>query len=158
MKVLNDVYSVENKVIRDSIFYLRSLMQSSRRFIDSLAYDINVHDDYAEVVWTLQKQFMAEDLTDILEKKYGFNIMYATSEENGKVVKVEGYSYPDENCMAIIYVSSSQYGIVDSLTIHFFDSVEVMYHYLRKDYQDVSKEHCEVIEIQSLKEIISNFI
>lgn len=158
MKVVNDILDVKNEVISNSIFSLRSLFQTSRDFIDGQAYDIIVHDDFAEVVWTLQNQIMAEDLTDLLESKYCFNIMFAVSKDNGKVVKVEGYSYPDDFCMAIIYISSTEYGLVDSMTIHFFDSVEVMYHHLRKDYQNMSNEDCEVLEKQSLKKLIDNFI
>lgn len=158
MKVVNDILDVENEVFSHSIFSLCSLFQVSRDFIDGQDHDIIIHDDFAEVEWTLKKQLMAEDLTDLLERKYGFNIMFAVSKDNGKVVKVEAYSYPDEDCMAIIYISSTEHGLVDSMTIHFFDSVEVMYHHLRKDYQTISNEDCEVLEKQSLKNLIGNFI
>ena len=101
---------------------------------------------------------MAEDLTDSLEKKLGAHILFASSEENGKIVKVEAYSTPVENSMYAIYLSSDQHGVIDSITVFFFDSLDVMYHHLRKDYQSITKVVGDIIEKQSLQDLVGIFI
>ena len=116
------------------------------------------HDDFAEVVWQTKMQVMAEDLTDSLEKKLGAHILFASSEENGRIIKVEAYSTPVENSMYAIYLSSDQHGVIDSITVFFFDSLDVMYHHLRKDYQSITKVVGDIIEKQSLQDLVGIFI
>lgn len=116
---------------------------------DDKQYEIYIHDDFAEVVWHTKMQVMAEDLTDSLEKKLGAHILFASSQENGRIIKVEAYSTPVENSMYAIYLSSDQHGVIDSITVFFFDSLDIMYHHLRKDYQSITKVEGDIIEKQS---------
>lgn len=159
MKVITDVAEVGNKIFKESIFNLFGiLVKNVPDYFGEQKYDITVHDDFAEVVWQLKKQVMAEDLTDILEKKIGANVMYASSEEDGKIVKVEAYSVPVEYSMYVIYISSDQNGIVESVTVHFYDSLDIMYYHLRKDYDGITKVEKDIIEKQSLTDLVSIFI
>ena len=84
--------------------------------------------------------------------------MYASSEEDGKIVKVEAYSVPVEYSMYVIYISSDQNGIVESVTVHFYDSLDIMYYHLRKDYDGITKVEKDIIEKQSLTDLVSIFI
>lgn len=159
METITEITEVENQILRDSIFNLYNmLMLKMPEFFESQSYEINLYDDFAEVVWHTKTQVMAEDITDLMEKRIGANIMFASKENSGKVIKVEAYSAPVENSMYIIYVSSEQYGVVDAVTVFFFDSFETMYHRLRKDYMDITKIEADVIEKQSLMDLIGNFI
>ena len=94
----------------------------------------------------------------MLEKKIGAKILYASKEENGRIVKAQAYSLPIENNMYTIYLSSSQYGILDSITVFFFDSLELMYYRLRKDYHGITKVDADIYEKQSLIDLVSLFI
>lgn len=70
MKIITDIAEVENEVFKASIYNLYILLQQKiPEFFGSQSYNIYVHDDFAEVVWTTKKQVMAEDFTDMLEKK-----------------------------------------------------------------------------------------
>lgn len=159
MEVIKDVACVKNEIYKDSIYNLFNiLMLKMAETFDNQQYEINIHDDYAEVVWKTKKQVMAEDLTDSLEKKLGAHVMYASKEDDGRIIKVEAYSTPVENSMYIIYLSSDQHGVVDSMTVVFFDSLEIMYYHLRKDYQNITKVESSIIEKQSLKDLVSIFI
>lgn len=159
MKIITDIAEVENEVFKASIYNLyMSLQQKLPEFFGSQSYNIHVHDDFAEVVLTTKKQVMAEDLTDMLEKKMDAKILYASKEENGRIVKSEAYSLPVENNMYIIYMSSSQHGILDSITVFFFDSLELMYYRLRKDYHGITKFDADIFEKQSLIDLVSLFI
>ena len=159
METITDVALVENQNYKVSIYNLSKLLEVKLPDIFSnQRYEITIHDDFAEVVLNIPFQVMAEDLTDSLEKNIGVNVMYASKEEEGRIVKVEAYSVPIEDSMYIIYISSNQHGVVDSVTIFFFESLEVMYHHLRKDYQGITKVEADIIEKQSLIDLISIFI
>lgn len=159
MEVITDVACVKNEVYKDSIYNLFNILTLKMADIfGNQKYEINVYDDYAEVVWKTKQQVMAEDLTDTLEKKLGVHVMFASSEDNGRNVKVEAYSTPVENSMYVVYLSSDQYGVVDSMTVTFFDSLEIMYYHLRKDYQGITKVETDIIEKQSPKDLVSIFI
>lgn len=159
METITDIALVENGNYKVSIYNLCKLLEV--KLPDTFGnqhYEITIHDDFAEVVLNMPTQMMAEDLTDILEKNIGVNVMYASKEEQGRIVKVEAYSAPVENSMYIIYISSSQHGVVDSITVFFFESLEIMYHHLRKDYQGITKVEADIIEKQSLADLVSIFI
>lgn len=159
MEKITDVACVKNEIYKDSIYNLSKILvlKMSETF-DEQQYEIYIHDDFAEVVWQTKMQVMAEDLTDSLEKKLGVHILFASSEENGRIIKVEAYSTPVENSMYAIYLSSDQYGVIDSITVFFFDSLDVMYHHLRKDYQSITKVVGDIIEKQSLQDLVGIFI
>lgn len=159
MEKIIDVACVKNEIYKDSIYNLSKILvlKMSETF-DEQQYEIYIHDDFAEVVWQTKMQVMAEDLTDSLEKKLGTHILFASSEENGRIIKVEAYSTPVENSMYAIYLSSDQHGIIDSITVFFFDSLDVMYHHLRKDYQSITKVEGDIIEKQSLQDLVGIFI
>lgn len=159
MEKITDVACVKNEIYKVSIYNLSKILELKMpEFFGEQQYEISIHDDFAEVVWNTKKQVMAEDLTDLLEKKLDAHILFASSEEDGKKVKVEGYSTPVENSMYIVYLSSNQHGVLDSITVFFFDSLETMYHHLRKDYQGITTVEKDIIEKQSLKELVSIFI
>ena len=159
MEVITDVACVKNEIYKDSIYNLFNiLMLKMAETFGSQKYEIYIHYDYAEVVWKTKQQVMAEDLTDSLEKKLDAHIMYASKEDDGKVVKVEAYSTPVENNMYVIYLSSNQHVVVDSMTVAFFDSLEIMYYHLRKDYQGITNVEADIIEKQSLKDLVGIFI
>lgn len=94
----------------------------------------------------------------LIGEKLGAHILFASSEENGRIIKVEAYSTPVENSMYAIYLSSDQHGVIDSITVFFFDSLDVMYHHLRKDYQSITKVVGDIIEKQSLQDLVGIFI
>lgn len=72
------------------------------------------------------KQVMMEDLVEWLEKKLGLHILYASKQNYGKLLKAAAYSTPVDGSMFIIHMGSEQYGVIDSLTLHFYDSDETM--------------------------------
>lgn len=159
MEKIIDVACVKDEIYKDSIYNLSKILvlKMSDTF-DEQQYEIYIHDDFAEVVWQTKMQVMAEDLTDSLEKTLGAHILFASSQENGRIIKVEAYSTPVENSMYAIYLSSDQHGVIDSITVFFFDSLDVMYHHLRKDYQSITKVEGDIIEKQSLQDLIGIFI
>lgn len=99
---------------------------------------------------------MIEELTDDLARKLGCHVLYAVKESEGKDYKVVAYSMPVENRMYIIYISSWQYGVVDSMTVHFYDSMENMYRQITKEYTSAPKQ-CFILEKEKFSEVLRNF-
>lgn len=159
MKTVTEITEIENQTFKDSIFNLNNLLPLKMpEYFEKQKFAITLHEDYAEVMWHMKKQLMAEDLTEILEKQMDANIMFAFEEDNGAVIKIEAYSRPVEDSMYIIYASSEQHGIIDAITVFFYDSFDTMYHQLRNDYHRIINVKEGIIERQSLQTLISNFI
>lgn len=158
MKIVEDIMTVENEILRSSIFNLYNILRLKLpEYFDLQKFEIYVHDDFAEVKWMAKKQVMAEDFTQLLDERIKVHVLFASKEDYGKTYKVEAYSTPVENSMYVIYMYSSQYGIVDSINVSFFDSMEIMYQQLRKDYQQVTAAPYEILEKQTLRNLIDIF-
>lgn len=115
------------------------------------------HEDYVEVVIPASKQVMMEDLVEWLEKKLGLHILYASKQNYGKLLKAAAYSTPVDGSMFIIHMGSEQYGVIDSLTVHFYDSDETMLLGIQHVLRDVTRVPAEVLEYQKMDEILSFF-
>lgn len=115
------------------------------------------HSDFMEVVFDMKDQHILENLVSDLSKKLHVHILYASKEEDEKVYKVVAYSTPVEDEMFIIYLSSTQYGIVNSMTVFFFDSLETMYCQLLRERNRMSKLQKDILEQESYSETLSNF-
>ena len=103
------------------------------------------------------KQVMMEDLVEWLEKKLGLHILYASKQNYGKLLKAAAYSTPVDGSMFIIHMGSEQYGVIDSLTVHFYDSAETMLLGIQHVLRDVTRVPAEVLEYQKMDEILSFF-
>ena len=97
---------------------------------------------------------------------YGvFGILYllfgasklASKQNYGKLLKAAAYSTPVDGSMFIIHMGSEQYGVIDSLTVHFYDSDETMLLGIQHVLRDVTRVPAEVLEYQKMDEILSFF-
>ena len=93
----------------------------------------------------------------VLEKKLGLHILYASKQNYGKLLKAAAYSTPVDGSMFIIHMGSEQYGVIDSLTVHFYDSDETMLLGIQHVLRDVTRVPAEVLEYQKMDEILSFF-
>ena len=115
MNILVDYNQLENEVLKDSISdFLSEMRENLPEVFNSLEMKTVLHGNYAEVYFQLCSQAMIEELTDDLARKLGCHVLYAVKKDEGKDYKVVAYSMPVENRMYIIYISSWQYGVVDS--------------------------------------------
>ena len=100
---------------------------------------------------------MMEDLVDLLEKKVRLHILYASKMKFGKHLRAVAYSTPVEGSMFIVHLGSEQYGILDSMTVHFFDSEEIMLLSIHRLLRDNTHVEAEVLECQKMNQILSHF-
>ena len=119
-------------------------------------------DKCAEVRIPLIGQEMAEEIVTILATRINVNILYAVSTENGRVVKVIGYSMPYSDEMYIISIESQQYGVIDEIIVAFYDSLEDMFqevrhHYLAGTYL-LQEPGAFKFEAEDYKTFVSHFV
>ena len=127
IKTLSDYNLLESEEWKDSINTLFLELRSKLpEFFKEVPLPTIPHKDYVEVVIPASKQVMMEDLVEWLEKKLGLHILYASKQNYGKLLKAAAYSTPVDGSMFIIHMGSEQYGVIDSLTVHFYDSDETM--------------------------------
>lgn len=111
------------------------------------------------MVIPLRSQVMAEDMTEKLDKLMKLNVLYAAKSYDNKLYKVLAYSTPVENNMFIVFLESLQYGIVDSITIHIFDSIEAMLLKVQNYKKLVTADKSmKVLESQSYKNMLRIFM
>lgn len=127
IKTLSDYNLLESEEWKDSINTLFLELRSKLpEFFKEVPLPTIPHEDYMEVVIPTSKQVMMEDLVEWLEKKLGLHILYASKQNYGKLLKAAAYSTPVDGSMFIIHMGSEQYEVIDSLTVHFYDSDETM--------------------------------
>ena len=115
------------------------------------------HAYFTEVVLNMEEQHVLENFVSDLVEKLHIHVLYASKEEKGKVYKVVAYSTPVEDEMFVVYLSSTNYGIVDSMTVFFFDSLETMYYQLLSERNRMPKLQKNILEQESYTETLSNF-
>ena len=59
--------------------------------------------------------------------------------------------------MFIINLGSEQFGVMEDMSVRFFDSEELMLLNLQSHLRGMSKVPAEVLEVQSMNEILSHF-
>lgn len=158
IKTLSDYNLLESEEWKDSINTLFLELRSKLpEFFKEVPLPTILHEDYVEVVIPASKQVMMEDLVEWLEKKLGLHILYASKQNYGKLFKAAAYSTPVDGSMFIFHMGSEQYGVIDSLTVHFYDSDETMLLGIQHVLRDVTRVPAEVLEYQKMDEILSFF-
>lgn len=159
MNKMLDYTQIKNEVLKDSISdFLSILRDKSADFLKSYEIKTVLHSEYAEVYFEQSSQVMMEDLVENLVAVLGIHVLYAVKSDDGKTFKAVAYSVPVENSMYIIYLSSQQYGIVDSMTVCFYDSLDIMYKQVCNEYTNVPKQSVFVLEKEQRSVMVSSFI
>lgn len=158
MQNLKDFNDLDSEQVKDAIFTLTSALRSKLPgiFKHSLI-PTTTHDDYVEVLIPMVGQVLMEDLVDDLEKKMGLHVLFATKQDMGKVYKAAVYSTPSEDSMFIIHLGSEQFGVMEDMSVRFFDSEELMFLDIQSILSGMTKVPAEILEVQNRKEILSHF-
>lgn len=156
-KILNLNTLGEGALKRSALLFNQKLIKLLPDYFTNQQTGIIQHSSFAEIVFPMNEQCMLENFTSQLEEKLHVHVLYASREEGGKEYKVIAYSSPVEDEMYIIYLSSTQYGVVDSLTVFFFDSIETMYCQLLKERNLMPKIQRDILEKEPYAEMLSHF-
>lgn len=111
----------------------------------------------SEVLIPLTRQGWMEDFVDDLANKLAVNILYATVSMDGKDYKVIAYSMPYMDEMYIMQIGSQQYGIVENISVAFYDSMEKMFDDIKYHLQMLHFSEDEVLEQEDSRTTFSHF-
>lgn len=153
-----DYNALEEGTYKRSIILLyQKLIKLLPAYFTEQQIGVIQHAYFTEVVINMDEQHMLENFVSDLIEKLHMHVLYASKEEKGKVYKVVAYSTPGEDEMFVVYLSSTNYGIVDSMTVFFFDSIETMYYQLLTERDRMPKLQKDILEQESYGETLSNF-
>lgn len=158
MNVLVDYNQIEDEGLKNAISeFLSEMRDNFPELFNSLDMKIVQHTKYAEAYFQLNSQIMIEELTDRLAKELGCHILYAIKMDGDKSYKVVAYSTPIENKMFIVYLNSQQYGVLDSITVHFHESLDCMYKQISGEYASIPKRSVFVLEKEKYSDMVKCF-
>lgn len=105
----------------------------------------------------LNKQWMIDDLSDFLANNHIVNILYARRTAEKKCYEVIAYSMPCDGEMFVIKLSSQMYGVVSTLNVSFYMSLETMFLDLRTLYQSLNNDNWVLLEKQKPYILFAHF-
>ena len=92
--------------------------------------------DCSECVIPLASQQMAEDMTEEFSTSLDYQVLYEKRTPDGSGYHVALYSIPYENEMVVVIMDSIQHGLIESVKVRFFDSLDTMYNHVRQLWID----------------------
>lgn len=163
MDEINNAAQVANEVLDNSIVKnfgnFQEVLSNSGIFqCDNL--HMKITNDIGTVTVQMLHQHMADDILKELTNFLDVNILYAYKERDGSIYRIVAYTMPYHDEMYIVFVDSQQYGIVDEMHVAFFESLDVMFGWLRKGYDEVvaKQKQIDIIQIQDLTDLYRNFV
>ena len=115
--------------------------------------------DYYEVIFTLPKQQNLSKMAIKFIENMPLRTLYAVKSGDGKFIQTVLYSIPYENEMYSVYMSSNQYGLIDELRVHFYDSLDNMYRIIQRAWvMSFSLSGILIEGVESEAELIKSFV
>lgn len=115
--------------------------------------------DHAECIFPLSYQQLAEDMTDEFVTCLHYHILYAKKNSNDSEYHVALYSLPYEHDMVVVIMDSIQHGLIESVKVLFFDSLDIMYAYVRQMWIDSLFQKGKLLEgIEQEAELMQDFL
>lgn len=155
-QVANEV--IDNSIVKNFADFQEVLSNSGIFQCDNL--HMKITNDIGTVTVPMLHQHMADDFLKELTNFLDVNILYAYKELNGSSYRIVAYTMPYHDEMYIVFVDSQQYGIVEEMHVAFFESLDVMFWWLRKGYDEVvaKEKQIDVIQMQTLTDLYRNFV
>ena len=150
---------VMDNALVDNLAKLQEKLSHSGMFLcDNLR--LKISNDIGSVTIPMQQQQMADDIITELTRFLDVNILYAYKTHDGSTYKMVAYTMPYDDEMYVVFVDSEQYGIVEEIHIAFFESLNVMFDWLRNDYDAVLDKDgkVDIIQLQNLSDLYRDFL
>lgn len=130
--------------------------------VSSIRCPLTARKNCAEAHIVFEKQIIMEELVGKMDERLTINVLYAIRTQHRKNLSCIVYSMPYLHEMYVMQIESNQYGIIDSMDMAFYDSIDEMYedvrlHYLRGRYLQ-EEPGAEVLEEQSYQRFLSHFM
>ena len=118
-----------------------------------------IRKGYAECVFPLTYQQLAEDMADEFATCLHHRILYARKSSSSNEYHVVLYSQPYEHDMVVVVMDSIQHGLIESVKVLFFDSLDTMYAHVRQMWIDSLFHKGRLLEgIEQEAELMQDFL
>lgn len=124
--------------------------------LENLTLDLN--GKVGTVVIPMKQQHMMSDFLNELTELLSVNILYSYNTEKGRVWRSVTYSMPYHDEMYIIGIESQMYGIVEEITVTFFDTLEIMFPWLRDNLESMQSSKEVFLHRQNITELYRIFM
>lgn len=155
-QVANEV--IDNAIVKNFADFQEKLSYTGVFQCDNL--QLKITNDIGTVTIPMHHQHMADDFLKELTRFLDVNILYAYRKLDGSDYRIVAYTMPYHDEMYIVFLNSQQYGIVEEMHVVFFESLEVMFSWLRKGYDDLlaKEKQIDIIQLQDLTDLYRNFV
>lgn len=129
--------------------------------VDDSNHGISRRKGHTEVTFDLSRQYMIWDIKDILVNGTGMKILYASCTTDETSWKMIGFTQPCIEQLYMVFINSTEHGVVDNVTIDIYDSMEGMLESIRRIYFSIiegpgnskDKFHTRILEKMQAKDI-----
>ena len=140
-----------------SLSNFKETVQASDLFaLENLRLDLKGRVGTAVI--PMKQQHMTNDFLNKLVDILNVNILYSLKNENGRFWRTVTYSMPYHNEMYIVGMESEMYGIVEEVTVTFFDTIDVMFAWLRDNLESVQTSKDDFLHKQEISELYRIFM
>ena len=153
---MNNITQHMNSFLQRNFATFRQTVDESGIFLlDNI--QLEVEGRTATVYVPTATQYMAEDLVEEFSEMTEVKILYHAKSDDGCSVRILIYPMPYSYQMYVIDIDSSQYGIVEGVTITFFDSIDIMLDTLEKLLNNLRHKHLDIVKQQPQKKLYQCF-
>ena len=143
--------------LTQSLNRFRETIYASELFaIENLRFDMT--GKVGAAVIPMMQQHMSNDLLSKLVELLKVNILYSCKTEDGRCWRTVTYSMPCHNELYIIGMDSEKYGIVEEVSVTFFDTIDVMFAWLRDNLRSMRSSRDVFLHKQEASELYRIFM
>lgn len=154
IKAASDI--IDDSLVQNLNSFKETISASELFALDNLRFDMT--GEVGTVVIPMLQQYMSNDFLDKLLELLKVNILYSYKTEDGRYWRIVTYSMPCHNEMYIIGMDSEMYGIVEKITVTFFDTIDVMFAWLRDNLESMQSSKGIFLQKQKTSELYRIFM
>lgn len=154
VKAARDI--IDDSLVQNMNSFKEKIEASEIFSLENLRLDLS--GKFGTVVITMKQQYMTDDFTDKLVELLKVNILYSLKTPDGRAWRTVTYSMPYHDEMYIVGLESEMYGIVEQMTVTFFDSIDVMFAWLRDNLESVQTSKDVFLHKQDTSELYRIFM
>jgi len=154
IKAASDI--IDDSLVQNLNSFKETISASELFALDNLRFDMT--GKVGTVVIPMIQQHMLNDFLDKLVELLKVNILYSCKTGDGRCWRAVTYSMPCHNEMYIVGMDSEMYGIVEEVTVTFFDTIDVMFAWLRDNLESMQSSKNIFLHKQETSELYRIFM
>lgn len=156
LKAADDI--VDCSMIQKMSWFKERIEASGMFMLDNLRLNLSNNEKYGTVVIPMKRQNLMEEVMDVIRESIKVNILYTVNSEKGRRWRTVAYSMPYNEDMYILGMQSDMYGVVEEIDVTFFQSIDVMFAWLRDNLEAMQNYNGVFLHKQETTELYRIFM